>query len=126
MVMKHLIAMAGAAAVLLCAPCVVITQARDFVERGQKMDAAAIQDAAIQDYVSTRRLQIPTGPLIAQQAPPPASPGATAGDSSAKNTNAGSHRGQRLHSRRRPHMHAMPRGMSDRQRQLRQQQEKSR
>jgi hypothetical protein len=121
MVMKHLIAMAGAAAVLLCAACVVTTQAHDSVERGQKMDADAIRDD-----VSTHRLQIPTDPLIAQQAPPPASPGATAGDSSAKNTNAGAHRGQRLHSRRRPQMHAMPRGMSDRQRQLRQQQEKSR
>jgi hypothetical protein len=121
MVMKRLIAVAGAATVFLYTASVVTAESRDSVERGQRMDTDAIRDD-----VRTNRLQIPEHPLTAQQAPPPAPAGATAGDGSAKNTNAGLNRGQRLHSRRRPHMHAMPRGMSDRQMQLRQQQEKSR
>ena len=120
MVMKRLITVAGAATVFLYAASAVTADAHS-VERGQRMDTDAIRDD-----VSPDRLQIPKRPLTAQQTPSPAPPGATAADGSAKNTNAGLHRGQRLHSRRRPHMHAMPRGMSDRQRQLRQQQEKSR
>jgi hypothetical protein len=120
MAMKRLIAVAGAATAFLYAASAVTAESRDSVERGQRMDTDAIRDD-----VRTNRLQIPKHPLTAQQAPPPAPNGANAGDGFAKNTNAGLHRGQRLHSRRRPHMHAMPRGMSDRQKQLRQQ-EKSR
>jgi hypothetical protein len=121
MVMKRLIMVAGAATVFLYAAFAVTAAARDPVEHGQRMDTDAIRDD-----VRTNRLHIPEHPLTAQQSPPPAPAGATAGDGSAANTNAGSNRGPRLHSRRRPHMHAMPRGMSDRQKQLRQQQEKSR
>jgi hypothetical protein len=51
---------------------------------------------------------------------------ATSGDSSAVKKSASPNRSQTIHHRRRPHTRAMPRGMSDRQMQLRQQREKSR
>jgi len=108
-------------AALLCTASVVRAEPRDSVERGQRMDTDAIRDD-----VRTNRLQVPAHPLTAEQSPQPAPKGATAGDGPAKNTNATSNIGQTIHSRRRPRMHAMPRGMSDRQVQLRQQQEKTR
>jgi hypothetical protein len=52
--------------------------------------------------------------------------GATPGDGADKNATAGSNQPRTIHSRRRPRTHAMPRGMSDRQIQLRKEQEKSR
>lgn len=51
---------------------------------------------------------------------------ATSDDRSATNEKASPNRGQTIHHRRRPHSNAMPRGMSDRQMQLRQEREKSR
>ena len=51
---------------------------------------------------------------------------ATSDDHSATNKKASPNRGQTIHHRRRPHSNAMPRGMSDRQMQLRQEREKSR
>jgi hypothetical protein len=83
--MKRLIALAGAATVFLYAASAVTAEARDSVERGQRMDTDAIRDD-----VRTNRLQIPEHPLTAQQSPPSAPASATAGDGSAKNTNAGS------------------------------------
>ena len=121
MAMKRLIAVAGAATAFLYAASAVTAESRDSVERGQRMDTDAILDD-----VRTNRLQIPEHSLTAQQSPPRAPGGAIAGDGSARNTNAGLNRRQRIRSSRRPHMHAMPRGMSDRQKQLRQQQDKSR
>jgi hypothetical protein len=101
------IAVTGAVVAFLCMASAVTAEPRDSVERSQRMDTDAIRDD-----VRTNRLQIPAHPLAAEQAP--------------QNTNAASSRGQRINSRRRPRMHAMPRGPSDRQIQLRQQQEKSR
>jgi hypothetical protein len=95
---RRLIAVTGAATVFLSTASVVTAESRDSVERT----------------------------LLAQQAPPGAPAGATTGDVSAKTTNATSNRRQTLHRSRRPHMRAMPQGMSDRQMQLRQQQEKAR
>jgi hypothetical protein len=118
--MERLITVAGAT-VFLYAASAVTTESRDSVERGQSMATDAIRDD-----VRTNRLQTPEHPLTAEQSPPRGPASATAGDRSTKNTNAGLNRGQRIRSSRRPHMHAMPRGMSDRQMQLRQQQEKSR
>jgi hypothetical protein len=115
------IAIAGAAVAFLCMASAVTAEPRDSVERGQRMDTDAIRDD-----VRTNRLQIPAHPLAAEQTPQRAPTSAAVGDGSAKNTNAASNRGQRINSRRRPRMHAMPRGPSDRQIQLRQQQEKSR
>jgi hypothetical protein len=56
-----------------------------------------------------------------------AQPGHEAGSrkGSAENANVGPNTRHRLHSRRRPHMQAMPRRMSPRQMELRQQQERS-
>ena len=48
---------------------------------------------------------------------------AAVGDTSAKN--ASPQRSHRVHSRRRPHVHALPRGKSERNIRLRQQQQKS-
>jgi hypothetical protein len=115
------IAVTGTVAAFLCVASAVTAEPRDSVERGQRMDTDAIRDD-----VRTNRLQIPAHSLTAEQSPQPARTNATAGDGSAKNTNAGLSRRQKIHSRRRPHMHAMPRGMSDRQIQLRRQQEKAR
>jgi hypothetical protein len=115
------IAVTGAVVAFLCMASAATAEPRGSVERGQRMDTEAIRDD-----VRTNRLQIPAHPVAAEQPPQRAPTSATAGEGSAKNTNPALNRQQRIRSRRRPHMHAMPRGMSDRQIQLRQQQEKSR
>src|SRR5882724_8713837 len=51
---------------------------------------------------------------------------AASDDNSTVKKSASPSRGQTIHHRRRPHSNAMPRGMSDRQMQLRQEREKSR
>ena len=115
------IAVTGAVVAFLCMASAVTAEPRDSVERSQRMDTDAIRDD-----VRTNRLQIPAHPLAAEQTPQRAPGSANVGDGSGKNTNAASNRGQRINSRRRPRTHAMPRGPSDRQIQLREQQEKSR
>ncbi len=115
------IAVTGAVVAFLCMASAVTAEPRDSVERSQRMDTDAIRDD-----VRTNRLQIPAHPLAAEQTPQGAPGSANVGDGSGKNTNAASNRGQRISSRRRPRTHAMPRGPSDRQIQLREQQEKSR
>ena len=63
--MKRLIAVAGAAAVFLCAASAASRSANS-VERGTRMDTDALRDD-----VRTNRLQVPTHPLV-EQPPQPA------------------------------------------------------
>ena len=62
MVMKHFIAVAGAAILLLGAASEASAQGRDSVERGTRMDTDALRDD-----VRTNRLQVPRNPLTVEQ-----------------------------------------------------------
>jgi hypothetical protein len=62
MVMKHFIAVAGAAILLSCAASETSAQGRDSVERGTRMDTDALRDD-----VRTNRLQVPRHPLAVEQ-----------------------------------------------------------
>jgi hypothetical protein len=62
MVMKHFIAMAGAAVLISCAGSAASAQGRDSVERGTRMDTDALRDD-----VRTNRLQVPRHPLTVEQ-----------------------------------------------------------
>jgi len=95
MVMKRLIA-AAVGTVVICAAFVAAAKPVDSIERSLRM----VTDA-VRDDVHT----------------------AAADDTSAKN--ASPQRSHRVRSRRRPQMHALPRGKSERNIQLRQQQQKS-
>lgn len=64
--MKRLMAVAGAAAVFLCAASAATAQ-RDSVERGTRMDTDALRDDVRQN-----RLQIPSHPLNIEPPPQPA------------------------------------------------------
>jgi len=96
MVMKCLIAAAGVGMVVICAAFAAAAKSSDSIEWGLRM----VTDA-VRDDVRT----------------------AAVGDTSAKN--ASPQRSHRVHSRRRPHMNALPRGRSERNIRLRQQQQKS-
>jgi hypothetical protein len=95
MVMKRLIAAAGMGMVI-CAAFAAAAKPSDSIERSLRM----VTDA-VRDDVRT----------------------AAVGDTSAKN--ASQQRSHRVRSRRRPHMNALPRGKSERNIRLRQQQQKS-
>jgi len=95
MVMKRLVVAAGVGIAVMCASFAV-AKPSDSVERSPKMVSDAVKDDV--------RI-------------------AAAGDTSAKD--AAPQRLHRVRSRRRPHMHAMPRGKSERNIRLRQQQQKS-
>jgi len=62
MVMKHFIAVAGAAILLSCAASETSAQGRDSGERGTRMDTDALRDD-----VRTNRLQVPRHPLPVEQ-----------------------------------------------------------
>jgi hypothetical protein len=96
MVMKRLIAAAGMGMVAICAAFAAAAKPSDSIERSLRM----VTDA-VRDDVRT----------------------AAVGDTSAKN--ASQQRSHRVRSRRRPHMNALPRGKSERNIRLRQQQQKS-
>jgi len=96
MVMKRLIAVAGAGIMVICAAFAAAAKPGASVERSLGM----VTDA-VRDDVRT----------------------AAAGDTSAKN--ASPQRSHRVRSRRRPHMTALPRGKSERNIRLREQQQKS-
>ena len=81
---------------------------------------------AVLDDVRTNRPRIPGYPLTAEQVPTCPCRGDRGRWFLPGIRMPASNRRQTIHSSRRPHMRAMPRGMSDRQMQLRQQQEKSR
>ena len=96
MVMKRLIAVAGVGIVVICAAFAAAANPGASTERNLRM----VTDA-IMDDVRT----------------------AAVGDTSAKN--ASPQRSHRVRSRRRPHTTALPRGKSERNIRLRQQQQKS-
>jgi hypothetical protein len=95
MVMKCLIAATGVGMVVICAAFAAAAKPGDSIERSLRMVTNAVRDD-----VRT----------------------AAVGDASAKN--ASPQRSHRVHSRRRPHMNALPRGRSERNIRLRQQQQK--
>jgi hypothetical protein len=82
--------------VVICAAFAAVAKSSNSVGRSLRMDTNAVRN----DY----RI-------------------AAAGDKSAKN--ASLERSHRIRSRRRPHIHALPRGKSERNIRLRQQQQKS-
>jgi hypothetical protein len=96
MVMKCLIAATGVGMVVICAAFAAAAKPGDSIERSPRMVADAVGDD-----VRT----------------------AAVGEASAKN--ASPQRSHRVHSRRRPHMNALPRGRRERNVRLRQQQQKS-
>ena len=94
--MKCLIAAAGVGMVVICAAFAAAAKSSDSIEGGLRM----VTDA-VRDDVRT----------------------AAVGEASAKD--ASPQRSHRVHSRRRPHMNALPRGRSERNIRLRAQQQKS-
>jgi len=112
--MKRVIVTAGVGIMVICVAFAAAADPHDFVERGQRLKTDAIRDNLHID-----RLQIPAHPLEAQQLPQHL---AAADDGSARS--ASPERSHRVRSRRRPHTHAMPRGKSERNIQLREQQQK--
>jgi hypothetical protein len=94
--MKRLIASAGIGMVVACASFAAAAKPSDPIERSLRIGTGAVRDDVLT---------------------------AAAGDTSAKNVTP--QRSYRVRSRRRPHIHAMPRGNSERNIQLRQQQQKS-
>jgi hypothetical protein len=96
MVMKGLIAAAGVGVVVICAAFAAAAKPGGSIERSLRM----VSDA-VRDDVRT----------------------AAVGDASAKN--ASPQRSPGVRSRRRPHMNALPRGRSERNIRLRQEQQKS-
>jgi len=94
--MKRLVAAAGVGMLVICAAFAAAAKPGDSIGRSLRM----VTDA-VRDDVRT----------------------AAVGEASAKN--ASPQRSHRVHSRRRPHMNALPRGRSERNIRLRQQQQKS-
>src|SRR5258705_12947661 len=96
MVMKRLVAAAGVGMVVICVAFAAAEKPGASIERSLRMVADAVMDD-----VRT----------------------AAVGNTSAKN--ASPQRSHRVRSRRRPHVNALPRGRSERNIRLRQQQQKS-
>ena len=112
--MKRLVVMTGAALAVLSAVSAAGADPRDSVDRGDRLDRDAIRDD-----VRIDRLKVPEHPLYSQQ---PALPHRNDAAANEGRTN----KGQRMHQRRRPQTRAMPASASNRQIQLRRQQEQSR
>jgi hypothetical protein len=96
MVMKRLVAAAGVGMVAICVAFAAAAKPGDSIERSLRM----VTDAVRNDVRT-----------------------AAVADTSAKN--ASPQRSHRVRSRRRPHVNALPRGRSERNIRLRQQQQKS-
>ena len=94
--MRRLIAATGVGMVVMCTAFAAAAKPGDFIERSVRMDTDSARDG-----VRT----------------------AAAGGTSAETASV--QRSHQVRSRRRPHTHALPRGKSERNIQLRQQQEKS-
>jgi hypothetical protein len=96
MVMKRLIAAAGVGMVVICVAFAAAAKSNGSIERSPRMVTDAVRD-------DVRTVAV--------------------GDTSAKD--ASPQRSHRVRSRRRPHMNALPRGRSERNIRLREQQQKS-
>ena len=98
----------------ICAGLAAVAGARDLGARDEMTGADSFRDGA-----RAARLQKSLQLLAAEG---PGEHEATATNQFAENAKNGSNRPQTLRGRRRPHMHAMPRGQSERQIKLRQKQ----